>query len=238
MELTIEELIERKKEIYENVKSTAEKFGRSIDDIKVLAVSKTHSADTLMNAIEAGITAFGESYVQEFKEKQEIISVKSKIQPEWHYIGHLQTNKVKYIAQFVSMIHSVDSVHLAEEIQKQADKHSRNIDILLQVNTSGEASKSGCEPDDLIDIAEQISKFSNLKIRGLMTIGTFSDDEIVIRKEFNLLRDLKEKLGKRLPELDLKHLSMGMSHDYPIAIQEGATIIRIGTAFFGERYYG
>lgn len=237
MELTVSELKDRWDNIQKNISQTALKFGRNPADILALAVSKTHSADMLINAISAGITAFAENYVQEFVEKYEAIRDNSPVQPVWHYIGHLQTNKVKYIAPFVTMIHSVDSLHLAQEIQKQALKNNRIIDILLQVNTSGEESKSGCEPEELISIAEEIAVLPNLKINGLMTIGTFSEDEVLIRREFRLLRSIKEKLANLHPELDLKHLSMGMTHDYPIAIEEGATIVRIGTAIFGDRIY-
>ena len=237
MELTVSELKDRWDNIQKNIIQSAQKFGRNPDEIIALAVSKTHSADMIINAISAGITTFAENYVQEFLYKYESVREGSPIQPVWHYIGHLQTNKVKYIAPFVTMIHSVDSLHLAEEIEKQAIKNNRIIDILLQVNTSGEASKFGCDPEELIPMALEIYKLPNLKINGLMTIGTFSDDEVLIRREFRLLRSLKEKLAIVHPELDLKHLSMGMTHDYPLAIEEGATVVRIGTAIFGSRNY-
>ncbi len=122
------------------------------------------------------------------------------------------------------------------EISRQAEKHNRTIDILLQINTSGEISKFGCEPDDAVSLAEKVLELPNIKLKGLMTIGTFSDDETIIRKEFRLLRSKLEEINKKLG-LNLTELSMGMSHDYEIAIEEGSTMVRIGTAIFGERYY-
>jgi pyridoxal phosphate enzyme (YggS family) len=220
-------------------KDAATKAGRDPDDVTIIAVSKTHAADLIMNALLAGITVFGENYAQEIKEKYEIISQqKTNQKPEWHFIGHLQTNKVKYIAPFISMIHSVDSSRLAQEISIQAEKNNRIIDVLLQVNTSGELSKSGCDPDEIFSLAEQVLKFKNINIRGLMTIGSFSDDIRIVRSEFVLLRELMKQVRGRFPENKWEHLSMGMSGDYELAIAEGATMVRVGSAIFGSRYYG
>jgi PLP dependent protein len=211
--------------------------GRNPEDISIVAVAKTHPSVLIKNAIEAGIGNIGENYVQEMVQKyNELTELGIKV-PKWHFIGHLQTNKVKNIIPFVDMIHSVDSAHLAGEISKQAEKLGRTIDILLQVNTSGEESKSGCEPKDIHKLTEEVVKFANIKICGLMTIGTFSDDEKIIKREFRQLRTLRDELALEYPEIDFHHLSMGMTNDYPIAIAEGATLVRIGTAIFGERYY-
>jgi len=221
--------------IKSNIEQVAKKFSRNAEKIKIIAVSKTQSIEAISAAFYAGATIFGENYVQELVEKQSLLSKKG-ILPEWHFIGHLQTNKVKYIAPFVSLIHSVDSEKLASEISRQAEKNNRTIDILLQINTSGEISKFGCEPDEAINLAERVSSLPNVKLKGLMTIGTFSDDEAIIRKEFRLLRSKLEEINDKLG-LSLNELSMGMSHDYEIAIEEGATMVRIGTAIFGKRHY-
>ncbi len=227
------------KQNFLNIKSiieqTSKKFSKNPEDIKIIAVSKTHRIDAISAAYSAGARIFGENYVQELVEKQSQLSEKG-ILPEWHFIGHLQTNKVKYIAPFISLIHSVDSEKLASEIARQAEKHNRTIDILLQINTSGEISKFGCEPDEAVSLAEKVLGLPNIKLKGLMTIGTFSNNGTVIRKEFRLLKSILEEINNKLG-LNLAELSMGMSHDYEIAIEEGSTMVRIGTAIFGERYY-
>ena len=225
---------ENLKTIYANISKTAEKFGRDVYDIKLVAVSKTKSADDVISAISAGTNIFGESYVQELKDKQEILSAKGH-KPEWHFIGHLQTNKVKYIAPFVSLIHSVDSFKLAEEIDKQAEKNNRKIDILLQVHIAEEDSKSGCDVNEIELLAEETAKLKNINVIGLMTIGTFTDDEEQIRREFKIMQDLKAEISKKYP--NISELSMGMTGDYEIAIEYGATILRIGSAIFGNRIY-
>ncbi|MCX7736770.1 MAG: YggS family pyridoxal phosphate-dependent enzyme [Candidatus Kapabacteria bacterium] len=222
--------------VLNNVQNAAKNNQRDSDSIKIVAVSKSHPPEIIELAIKAGVTVFGENYAQELRDKHQYLEESGIKQPEWHFIGHLQSNKVKYIAPFVSMIHSVDSINLAEEISKQAEKNNRVIDILLQVNTSGEYSKFGCEPEEVVSLFDSISKIKNLQVLGLMTIGTFSDDEKIIRTEFKLLRELRDNINKT-KGVNLPHLSMGMSHDYEIAIEEGATIVRIGTAIFGERVY-
>lgn len=229
------------KENYERIKSdvyeTAIKCGRNYEEIIILAVSKTHPVELILQAKEAGIEHFGENYAQELKEKYEKINQMNAKQPKWHFIGHLQSNKVKYIAPFIYLIHSVDSLSLAQEISRQAEKHNRKIDILIQINTSNEPQKSGCKPEEALNLIGEIKKINNINICGLMTIGSFSDDMDLVRSEFVLLRKVFEDAKKAFPELNLKHLSMGMSNDYKIAIEEGSTIIRIGTAIFGERKY-
>ena len=234
------EVIEIKKRwdnIYSNVNDLALKCGRNPEDINIIAVSKTHPIELIVAAMKSGINTFGENYVQELKEKHSYLEELDLVQPQWHFIGHLQTNKVKYICPFVTMIHSVDSFKLAQEIDNQAEKNERIIDILLQVNTSGELSKSGCEPKEVFKLTEHVSKLNHIRINGLMTIGSFSDDMDLVRSEFKLLSDTRDKLVDMFPEINFKHLSMGMTGDYDIAIEEGATFIRIGTAIFGNRYY-
>lgn len=229
-------LKERYKKILDSIEEKISKQGIT-REFKIVAVSKTHPVEAILNATEIGILHIGENYVQEMKSKYEQIKSLSKPQPFWHFIGHLQTNKVKYIAPFVHMIHSLDSLNLALEIEKQAQKNNRALDVLVQVNTSGEMSKFGCKPEETLQLISEVAHFPHIRIRGLMTIGSFSTDEVTIRKEFQTLRKLLEDAQKAFPDLCLKELSMGMTNDYLIAIEEGATILRIGTAIFGERHY-
>lgn len=223
------------KNIKSNIESTLAKVCRK-DIVKPIAVSKTKPNETLMNAYLAGIKIFGENYVQELVEKCKYFQSNNINDIEWHFIGHLQTNKVKYIIPFVHYIHSVDSLKLAIEIDKKAKQFNKIQNILLQVNTSGENSKSGCSPSEVIPIVAELVQLPNIKLVGLMTIGTFTDYENQQRKEFLLLNNLMKSANQSL-NLNLKELSMGMTHDYTIAISEGATMVRIGTAYFGERNY-
>lgn len=214
----------------------AESEYRNPGELTIVAVSKTFLPEDVEIALEAGIRTFGENYAQEIRDKIKFFEEKSK-KPSWHFIGHLQSNKVKYLIPHVHLIHTVDSISLAEEIDRKAEQFSKIQNILVQVNTSGEPSKSGLEPDDSISFVKEIQKFKSLNSIGLMTIGTFSDDEKIIRNEFTLLRNLKDEINRSLGINKLTELSMGMSHDYLIAIEEGATILRIGTAIFGSRSY-
>lgn len=227
---------ERFQQISERVNNALLRAGRKENDAKIIAVSKTHPFELVLEAYNAGIRVFGENYVQEIKDKHQDFESASLEQPEWHFIGHLQSNKVKYISPFVDLIHSCDSFKLAEEIDKRAAQNNRIQKILLQINTSGEYSKSGCEPDEAVFVANNIIKLKNIELLGLMTIGTFTDDESVQRKEFSMLRNKLEVINKSLG-LNLKELSMGMTGDYETAIDEGATMVRIGTALFGPRDY-
>ena len=206
------------------------------DEITVIAVSKTHPAEVLAAAVHAGIADFGENYVQEMTEKHAALTAAGIKVPRWHFIGHLQTNKVKYIAPFVDLIHSVDSLRLAEEISRQAEKNGRTIDIMLQVNTSGESSKSGCEPNQLAELFDSVRTVPHVNIVGLMTIGSFSTDEGVSRREFSLLARLRDQTEERTG-VRLRNLSMGMSGDFELALELGATMVRVGTAIFGNRFY-
>jgi pyridoxal phosphate enzyme (YggS family) len=232
----IELLKERLKRIRGNAAEAAVKAGRNPEDVKIIAVSKMHDVDLIFDAIEAGWKVFGENYVQEIRDKHQIFIDEGRIQPEWHFIGHLQSNKVKYLSPFINYIHSVDSLKLAEEISSRALQNNRIQDILIQLNTSCEESKSGCEPEETIEIISKTLELPNIIVHGLMTIGTFTDDESLQRKEFSLLRNMLEKVNKEL-KLNLKELSMGMTGDYDVAIDEGATMVRVGTAIFGPRSY-
>jgi len=235
--ITVEDIRANWQEVTEKANNAALKAGRKPGDIQIIAVSKTHPKEVIINALKAGIKVFGENYAQELRDKHKDIPEVAGIKPEWHFIGHLQRNKVKYIAPFVKYIHTVDTAKLAHEISKYAQKSNRVIECLLQVNTSGEITKSGCEPGELFQLIDDVIEIANVKITGLMTIGSFSENEKIVRGEFTMLRELFEKAKEKYPELGFKHLSMGMSHDYPWAIEEGATFVRVGTAIFGQRKY-
>jgi pyridoxal phosphate enzyme (YggS family) len=227
-------------QILKRITEISKKYNRNPNEIKVLAVSKTHNYETIIQAIQAGIPILAENYAQEFRDKNKDLMNYYENQNleipkfEWHFIGHLQANKVKYLVPFVTTIHTVDSINLAEEINKYAEKYSKIIDVLIQINTSNEAAKSGVEPEDCTKIAKNILLLKNINLIGLMTIGTFSEDEKIIRKEFTLLRNCLNETNFQTG-LSLKELSMGMSHDFEIAIEEQATMLRIGTAIFGQR---
>ncbi len=235
--LTVEEIKNNWSKVKNTVETACKKAGRNPDEVTVVAVSKTHPEEIIVRGLKAGIRVFGENYAQELRRKHETVSEVDGIKPLWHFIGHLQRNKTKYIAPFVEYIHTVDTVKLALEISKQAQKNNRTIKCLLQVNTSGEETKSGCEPGELFALVEGVLQIPNIQVEGLMTIGSFSENEKVVRGEFNMLRELLEKVKREYPEAGLKHLSMGMSHDYHWAIEDGATFVRVGTTIFGARDY-
>lgn len=205
--------------------------GRKSEEIELVAITKTVDVEQINEAIEAGIRVVGENRVQEAWRKFQEVGEKV----HWHMVGHLQTNKVKRVLQFADMIHSVDSVYLAREIQTQAKKLERTIEILIQVNTSGEESKFGLEPEATIGAIEEVSTLPNLKIKGLMTIGAFLPNPEDVRPCFKLLHDLKDRVNERgITSVEIGTLSMGMTNDYEIAIEEGSTMVRVGTAIFGE----
>lgn len=197
------------------------------DNVHLVAVSKTKSNELIIEAYGAGQRIFGENKVQELVEKEE--SLPKDI--EWHMIGHLQTNKVKYIAPFVSLIHAVDSKKLIKEINKRAEQNNRVIPCLLQVHIAQEESKFGLDKDGVIEILK--TDFSNVSIVGLMGMATFTDNKNQIRKEFKYLKDIFDELKESQPNFSI--LSMGMSGDYSVAIEEGSNMVRIGSSIFGER---
>lgn len=212
----------------------AVKSGRKAEDVLLCAVTKTRTADEINEAIDAGITDIGENKVQEIMDKFD--SVKPV---RWHLIGHLQTNKVKYIIDKVSMIHSVDSLHLAQEIDKRAAQHGITMDILIQVNSAQEESKFGISTDETEGMIRDIlDKCPNIRIRGLMCIAPFAENPEDVRVYFAQVKKLYDEYSRiEHKNLDFKYLSMGMSHDYEVAILEGSNLIRVGTAIFGERDY-
>lgn len=230
------QLKENYKAIRKSVVDCAQSHYRNAGDITIVAVSKTFSPKTIELAYQSGIRSFGENYAQEIRDKIQHFSNLS-IKPDWHFIGHLQSNKAKYLIPFVKLIHTVDDIDLANEIDKRAASAGIVQNVLIQVNTSGEPQKSGVAPDELKNLATSIINLKNINLMGLMTIGTFTDDASISRKEFSLLAKLKQETNNYLGQEKLTELSMGMSHDYLIAIEEGATIVRIGTAIFGNRTY-
>jgi len=219
--------------VQETIRKAALKVGREPKDIKLVAVTKTVDPSKIKEAIKAGVTIVGENYVQEAKEK--IAQIDHDIQ--WHMIGHLQTNKAKHAVKLFDMIQSVDSLRLAEELNKQAKRLGTVVKILIQVNVSGEESKFGVSPQGVHSLISQISnKMENLSIQGLMTMPPYFHDPERTRPYFRALRELRDRIvSSEIRNVTLGELSMGISNDYEMAIEEGATIVRIGTAIFGER---
>ena len=212
------------------------------EGVTLVAVSKFHPAEMIREAYDAGQRIFGESREQELRQKVEVLP--SDIQ--WHFIGHLQTNKVKYIAPFVSLIHSIDSDRLLDEVERQAARCQRTIDVLLQLHVAQEETKSGFSPDELYSLLSTTSikeRWPHIRLRGLMGMASFVDDENQWRKEFQQIRETYEKLlsgplsEQRIPAEQFTILSYGMSDDYQIAIQEGSNMVRVGSAIFGKRNY-
>lgn len=203
--------------------------------INLIAVTKTVDIDVINEAIESGITDVGENKPQELARKYDVIGDKVR----WHQIGSLQTNKVKYIIDKVYMIHSIDRLSLCEEIQKRAEKINKTINCLIQVNISEEESKQGISKDEAIDFIKTISeKYKNIKVKGLMTMAPYTEDESIIRDTFKGLKDLSEEISREnIENVYMDELSMGMSNDFKIAVEEGSTLVRVGTYIFGERDY-
>ena len=207
--------------------------GRNPSTVTLVAVAKTFPGELVAEAIGAGVHDIGENYVQEVLDKRKRLPDRDI---RWHFIGHLQSNKVKYIAEWVHLIHSVESVSVAKEIDKWGRKANRILDVLVEVNTTGEASKFGVRPERTADFVTQLADFSNLRIAGLMTIGPFLPDPESSRPMFRQLRLLKEQIAALgQANVTMEHLSMGMTGDFEVAIEEDATIVRVGTAIFGSR---
>ena len=228
-------MIKENLEVVENnIRIACEKAGRDRSEVTLIAVSKTKPVSDIREAMACGITVFGENKVQEIRDKTAEIT-----EPlSWHMIGHLQTNKVKYLPGVACMIHSVDNIGLAQEIEKQAAKHELIMDVLIEVNMAGEDTKFGLSPEDTIPFVKEISTFEHLNIRGLMTIAPFTDDPESNRVYFRGLRKLKDDINAlNIPGVNMDTLSMGMTGDYQVAIEEGATFVRVGTGIFGERNY-
>jgi len=218
--------------VHARIRQAAERVGRDPATVRLVAVSKTRPAGDIELAAQAGQRLFGENYVQELVSKAAAVQ-----QPvEWHYIGHLQSNKVRQLAGLITMIHSVDRWSLAEEISRQWGRLGSSCDVLVQVNVAQEASKSGTSIDEALALVSQVGQLPHLRVRGLMTMPPFFDDPEAARPYFRQLRQLAETIrAAALPGVTLDELSMGMSGDFEVAIEEGATLVRVGTAIFGER---
>jgi PLP dependent protein len=214
--------------IKSNIVNSCKKSNRDPEDIKIVAVTKYVSVERTLEAVEAGILHLGENREEGLSEKWEVLQDK----PVWHFIGSLQTRKVRNIIDKVDYIHSLDRLSLAKEIDKRATKR---IKCFVQVNVSGEESKHGITPEELLSFIDDLKEYKNIEISGLMTMAPFTDDELLLRNCFRTLKSLQDKIKQmKLPYAPCQELSMGMSNDYKIAVEEGATIVRIGTALVGE----
>ena len=221
-------------EVENKICSACERSGRSRDEVTLIAVSKTKPVSMLKEAYDLGTRIFGENKVQEIVDKYDALPDDIS----WQMIGHLQRNKIKYIIDKVDMIHSVDSYRLAEAIEKEAAKKDVNIDILIEVNVAREDSKFGVMPEDTFDLINEIAKLPHVHIQGLMTIAPFVENPEENRKYFNHLRKLSVDIDeKKVDNVNMAVLSMGMTNDYEVAIEEGATMVRVGTGLFGARNY-
>ena len=223
-------IVENLAKIKLRIKNAAEFSGRNFNEIKLLLATKTVSAQNIITAIESGETLIGENKIQELKGKYEELK---NTPHQTHFIGHLQTNKIKEVIKYADCIQSVDRLESAEKLQKRLEFENRTLDVFIQVNTSYEASKFGVSPENALNFAQQIKQLDRLNIKGLMTIGLFSTEQEKVRKCFQLLKKIQlQMLDKDFPVYEL---SMGMSNDLETAIEEGSTIIRVGTAIFGKR---
>ncbi len=223
-------ILDNYKILQESVFERCIKSGRNPNDVTIIAVSKTQPFTVIKEAFNSGVLNFGENKAQELRDKFS----ESNLDIKWHFVGHLQTNKVKYVVKPSLLIHSVDSIKLAEEINKKASSIDKVQDILLEVNSVGEQSKFGLKNDDkIMELIEYCESLDNIMFKGLMTMAPYTENEVIIRQAFNRLFSLKEKVNSSGHKCE--HLSMGMTNDYKIAIDEGATLLRIGTAIFGDR---
>lgn len=222
------------KQIKSRMLEACKKSGRSADEVRLLLATKTVAPSDIKEAFRAGEFLIGENKVQELRDKYEELQ---DIPHTKHLIGHLQTNKIKDVLKCqVSCIQSLDRWDLAEKLQQRLEYEGKTIEVLIQVNTSYEESKFGLAPEEVLDFVERVSHLDRLKIKGLMTIGLFSDDMDKVRKCFQLLKNIQQEIiHKNIPHVEMTELSMGMSGDLEIAIEEGSTIIRVGTAIFGKR---
>ena len=223
---------ENLKSVRERIEQACLRAKRSPDEITLVAVTKTVGPDRIQEAVDAGIGVLGENRVQEAEAKMS--AVRGEV--AWHMIGHLQRNKARKAVEMFDVIQSVDSLRLAGEVGKRGGEVGRTVDIMVEINTSGEETKYGGPPEGAVDLVGRISEIPSVSIKGLMTIGAFTDDEGVIRKCFRTLRGLAEDVRRAgIPNVEMRYLSMGMTSDFEPAIEEGSNMVRIGTAIFGPR---
>ena len=221
-------------QVEQNIEEACRRAGRDRSEVTLIAVSKTKPAETLQEAYDLGVRVFGENKVQEMADKYEVLPKDIR----WHLIGHLQRNKVKYIIDKAVLIHSVDSLRLAQTIEKEAKKHNLTAHILIEVNVAREESKFGIFPEDLEALVDEIAKLPHIQVDGLMTIAPFVPDPEENRPVFRELRKLSVDISaKKVDNVNMSVLSMGMTNDYQVAIEEGATMVRVGTGIFGARNY-
>lgn len=229
VESDIKANVERMKE---RVAAAARRAGRDPSMVKILGATKTVEPERIRWALEAGISLFGENYIQEARKKIEAVGPG----PKWHFIGHLQRNKAKYAVKLFDMIETVDNAELAEELNRKAEKVGRKVDVLIQVNVSGEETKSGVNPEGLFKLVEKLASLPNLRLKGLMTMPPYFEDPEEARPFFITLAQLREEVKRKgIENIEMEELSMGMSNDFEVAVEEGATIVRLGTAIFGPR---
>ena len=219
----------------ERIKAACKKAGRDPKEVQLLLATKTVEPERILQAFSCGCTLIGENKVQELRDKYEALSA---VPHTTHFIGHLQSNKIKEVIQYAQCIQSIDNLNTAQKLEQRLEREGRNIDILVQVNTSAEESKFGCEPEDAENLVKAIAVLPHINIRGFMTIGLFSGEEDKVRACFRCLKQVQKRVtDMKLPNVSTAVLSMGMSGDLEAAIEEGSTMLRIGTAVFGERQY-
>jgi pyridoxal phosphate enzyme (YggS family) len=241
MDISQENIHRNIQQVQDRIRYAAEKVQRSLSEIRLVVVTKSHSVEVTQAAIDAGASILGENYAEEGLSKIQHIGPVSGV--EWHMIGHVQSRKAADVVGNFRLIHSLDSIKLAERLSRIAEAKGLSQDVLVQINVSGEESKSGfpCWNDDqlptLFSEVEKIASLPSIKVRGMMTIPPFTENSELARPYFQRLRKIRENLTGRFPNIDLSQLSMGMSADFEIAIEEGATLVRVGTAILGERLY-
>ncbi|HZW99895.1 MAG TPA: YggS family pyridoxal phosphate-dependent enzyme [Trueperaceae bacterium] len=231
---TGEELAENLRAIQDRIAAACRRVGRDPGEVELLPVSKTVPAERLRLAYVAGARKLGENKVQEAREKAQALSDLADLR--WAVIGNLQTNKAKYVARFAHEFHALDRLKVAEELDRRLQKEGRSLDVYVQVNSSGEASKFGLAPEDVLGFAKELPAYSSLRVRGLMTLALFSSELDRVRRCFVVMRELQDRLRQNAPGgLSFDQLSMGMSGDFEVAIEEGATVVRVGQSIFGAR---
>ena len=227
-------LLDNLKDVEERIQAACDRSGRNREDVLLVAVSKTKPVEMIEEVMRAGIVDFGENKPQELRDKYEVLPKNLR----FHMIGHLQTNKIKYVIDRAVLIHSIDSLHLAEAVNAEAKKHDRIMQVLVEVNVASEESKSGFLVEETENAVREIAKLSNIRVEGLMTIAPFVENAEENRQYFVKLRKLSVDIAaKNIDNVTMHHLSMGMTGDYEVAIEEGATMVRVGTGIFGERNY-
>jgi hypothetical protein len=227
------DIVENVAQVQERIAAACQRSGREPVDVKLVAISKTFLPECIRAAYEAGLRDFGENRVQEAAAKRPALA---DLSITWHLVGHLQSNKAKAARELFHWVHSLDSFRLAQKLDQAAPSGAGRVAVLLEVNLGAEASKAGVGESEIVQLAQQVSQLAALEVRGLMVIPPFFDDPELVRPYFRRLRELAREIeSKNIPNLSMQELSMGMSHDFEVAIEEGATIIRLGTAIFGAR---